>query len=197
MISTLVGTWVRGHLLKVGAFLARSHLSPNWFTITGLILNMVVAAVIGSGSLLISGILLIGAGLFDMVDGAVARASNQITRFGGFLDSTLDRYSEAVIYFGLLIYFQRFHAGSTAIPFVYATAIGSLMVSYARARAEAAGVQAEVGLFARPERVILLAVFLIFHHPVWAIWILAVLTNVTAVQRIIHVWRVTRNSEQQ
>ncbi len=197
MISTLVGTWVRARLLKVGAFLARSKLSPNWFTIIGLILNMIVAAVIGSGSLLISGILLIGAGLFDMVDGAVARASNQITRFGGFLDSTLDRYSEAIIYFGLLIYFQRFHPGSNAIPFVYATAIGSLMVSYARARAEAAGVHAEVGLFARPERVILLAVFLVFNRPVWAIWILAVLTNVTAIQRIVHVWRVTRNSEQQ
>ncbi len=197
MISTLVGTWVRTRLLKVGAFLARTNLSPNWFTIIGLVLNMIVAAVIGSGSLLISGILLIGAGLFDMVDGAVARASNQITRFGGFLDSTLDRYSEAVIYFGLLIYFQRFHAGSTAIPFVYATAIGSLMVSYARARAEAAGVHAEVGLFARPERVILLAVFLVFHRPLWAIWILAVLTNFTAIQRIYHVWRVTRNSEQQ
>lgn len=196
MISTLVGSWVRGHLLKIGSFLARTNLSPNWFTLAGLILNLIVAGVIASGSLLISGILLIGAGLFDMVDGAVARASNQITRFGGFLDSTLDRYSEAVIYFGLLLYFQRFHAGSAAIPLVYATAIGSLMVSYARARAEAAGIRAEVGLFARPERVILLAVFLVVHQPLWAVWILAVLTNLTAIQRIIHVWRVTRNSGQ-
>lgn len=196
MISSLVGNWVRGHLLKVGSFLARTKLSPNWFTIAGLVLNVIVAVVIASGSLLISGILLIGAGLFDMVDGAVARASNQITRFGGFLDSTLDRYSEAVIYFGLLIYFQRFDAGSAAIPLVYATAIGSLMVSYARARAEAAGISAEVGLFARPERVILLAVFLVVHHPVWAVWILAILTNFTAFQRIVHVWRVTRDSEQ-
>ncbi len=196
MISTLVGNWVRGHLLKVGSFLARLNLSPNWFTIVGLLLNVLVACVIASGSLMISGILLIGAGLFDMLDGAVARASNQITRFGGFLDSTLDRYSEAIIYLGLLIYFQHHDAGSYAIPLVYATAIGSLMVSYARARAEAAGVGAEVGIFARPERVILLAVFLIFHHPLWAIWILAILTNFTALQRIVHVWRVTRSSEQ-
>ncbi len=195
MISTLVGSWVRGHLLKVGSFLARSNLSPNWFTIVGLLLNVLVAVVIASGSLVLSGILLIGAGLFDMLDGAVARASNQITRFGGFLDSTLDRYSEAVIYLGLLIYFQHHHTGSYAIPLVYATAIGSLMVSYARARAEAAGVGAEVGIFARPERVILLAVFLMFHHPLWAVWILAILTNFTALQRIVHVWRVTRSSE--
>ncbi len=196
MISTLVGSWVRGHLLKIGSFLARTNLSPNWFTITGLILNMIVAGVIASGNLLVSGILLIGAGLFDMLDGAVARASNQITRFGGFLDSTLDRYSEAIIYLGVLIYFQRNHVGGVAIPLVYGTAIGSLMVSYARARAEAAGVRAEVGLFARPERVILLAVFLIVDRPLWAVWILAVLTNFTAVQRIVHVWRVTRSSEQ-
>lgn len=195
MISTLVGSWVRGHLLKLGALLARSNLSPNVFTIAGLILNCVVAGVIASGNLVLSGVLLIGAGLFDMLDGAVARASNKITRFGGFLDSTLDRYSESVIYLGLLIYFQRFHAGESAIPLVYATAIGSLMVSYARARAEAAGVGAEVGLFARPERVILLAVFLLVRRPLWAVWILAILTNITAIQRIVHVWRVTRNSE--
>lgn len=196
MISTLVGSWVRGHLLHLGAILARLNLSPNWFTIVGLILNVVVAAVIASGSLLISGFLLIGAGLFDMLDGAVARASNQITRFGGFLDSTLDRYSESAIYFGLLIFFQHNHAGSAAIPLVYATAIGSLMVSYARARAESAGIEAEVGLFARPERVILLAIFLIFQHPLWAVWALAILTNFTAIQRIVHVWRVTSRSEQ-
>jgi CDP-diacylglycerol--glycerol-3-phosphate 3-phosphatidyltransferase len=195
MISTLIGSWVRRHLLTVGSFLARSNLSPNWFTIAGLILNIVVAGIIASGSLLIGGIMLIFAGLFDMVDGAVARASNQITRFGGFLDSTLDRYSEAVIYLGLLVYFQRFTDSSIAIPLVYATAIGSLMVSYARARAEAAGVGAEVGIFARPERVILLAVFLIVDRPLWAVWILAILTNFTAIQRIVHVWRVTRKSE--
>ena len=181
MISTLVGNWVRGHLLRVGSFLARSKLSPNWFTIVGLLLNIVVAVIIASGNLLLGGILLIGAGLFDMLDGAVARASNRITPFGGFLDSTLDRYSEAVIYLGLLIYFQHHHAGSYAIPLVYATAIGSLMVSYARARAEAAGVGAEVGIFARPERVILLAVFLIVNRPILAVWILAVLTNFTAI----------------
>lgn len=196
MISALVGGWVRGQLLQLGALLSRLNLSPNWFTIVGLLLNIVVAVVIGRGNLIWGGVLLLGAGLFDTVDGAVARASGQITRFGGFLDSTLDRYSEAAVYLGLLVYFQHHDASHHAIPLVYATAIGSLMVSYARARAEAAGIKAEVGLFARAERIILLAVFLIFGWEIWAVWILGILTNVTALQRVVHVWRVTSKSDQ-
>ena len=195
MFSTLWGNWVRGHLQNVGLVLARTNLSPNWFTVVGLLLNMIVAAVLASGNLVLGGVLMLGAGAFDMLDGAVARATQQITRFGGFLDSTLDRYSEAVIYFGLLVYFERVHTDHTAVLLIYAAAVGSLMVSYARARAEAAGVKAEVGLFARPERVVLLAVFLLFQQPVWALAILAVLTNATALQRIRHVWRVTRDTD--
>jgi CDP-diacylglycerol--glycerol-3-phosphate 3-phosphatidyltransferase len=195
MISTLVGNWVRGQLLRVGQILARTNLSPNWFTIVGLLLNIVVAAVIASGNLILSGLLVLGAGAFDMLDGAVARATNRITRFGGFLDSTLDRYSEAILYFGLIVYFQRFDPDENAILLVYAAAIGSLMVSYARARAEAAGTDAEVGLFARPERVILIALALLIQRPILAAGILAILTNVTTLQRIVHVWRTTRSSE--
>lgn len=195
MFSTLWGNWVRGHLQHVGLALGRTNLSPNWFTIVGLLLNVIVAAVIASGNLTLGGVLMLGAGAFDMLDGAVARATQQITRFGGFLDSTLDRYSEAVIYFGLLVYFERVAPNHTAVLLIYAAAIGSLMVSYARARAEAAGLRAEVGLFARPERVVLLSVFLLLQHPFWAVLALAVLTNATALQRIIHVWRVTRDPD--
>jgi CDP-diacylglycerol--glycerol-3-phosphate 3-phosphatidyltransferase len=196
MISAHVGGWVRGQLLHLGALLSRLNLSPNWFTIVGLLLNIVVAVIIGRGNLVWGGLLLLGAGLFDTLDGAVARASDQITRFGGFLDSTLDRYSEAAIYLGLLVFFQHHGHGPYAIPLVYATAIGSLMVSYARARAEAAGIKAEVGLFARAERIILLAVFLILGWELWAVWILGLLTNFTALQRMFHVWRVTSKSDQ-
>ena len=196
MFSTLWGNLVRGHLQTVGLALGRTNLSPNWFTIVGLLLNVVVAAVIASGNLTLGGVLMLGAGAFDMLDGAVARATKQITRFGGFLDSTLDRYSEAAIYFGLLVYFERETSNHTAVLLIYAAAIGSLMVSYARARAEAAGLRAEVGLFARPERVVLLSVFLLLQRPFWAVAILALLTNATALQRIMHVWRVTREPEQ-
>src|SRR5690606_36400141 len=109
MLSTLVGSWVRGHLRQVGLLFARTNLSPNWFTIVGLLLNIAVAAIIANGSLILGGALTLVASAFDMLDGAVARVTNRITRFGGFLDSTLDRYSEAALCLGVLTYFQRFN----------------------------------------------------------------------------------------
>jgi CDP-diacylglycerol---glycerol-3-phosphate 3-phosphatidyltransferase len=193
MLSTLVGHWVRNHLQRVGAVLARTQLSPNTFTVLGLLLNIVVAVIIASGNLVLGGIMALVAGAFDMVDGAVARVTQRITRFGGFLDSSLDRYSEALVYFGLLYYLVETDQGIAAIMLCFATLTGSLMVSYTRARAEAINVNAEVGMFARAERIILLAVLLILGFPVLALWILAILTNVTTAQRIYHVWRATRD----
>lgn len=196
MISTLVGDWVRFRIRGVGQFLARTtHLSPNAFTILGLLFNIVVAVILGTGNLLLGGIVAIIAGLFDMLDGAVARVTDQITVFGGFFDSTLDRYAESAVYFGLLVYFINNDAGSTAVLLTFATIVGSIMVSYTRARAEAAGISASVGWFARPERVVVLAVFLIVGQPLWGLWILAILTNLTAFQRIFHVWQTTRGTD--
>jgi CDP-diacylglycerol---glycerol-3-phosphate 3-phosphatidyltransferase len=193
MLSALVGNLVRNQLQRLGFYLARTRLSPNAFTLIGLLLNVVVAAIIASGNLVLGGIMALVAGAFDMLDGAVARSTGQVTKFGGFFDSTLDRYSEAIVYFGVLIYLMNADASTTAIAVLLAAVVGSLMVSYTRARAEAAGVDAEVGIFARPERVILLAILLIFEQPVIALWILAVVTNFTTLQRIFHVWRETRN----
>ncbi len=196
MLSALVGNLVRSQLQRLGFYLARTRLSPNAFTVIGLLLNIVVAVIIAGGNLVVGGIMALVAGGFDMLDGAVARVTGRITRFGGFFDSTLDRYSEAIVYFGLLIYLLDIEAGTTAIALLFATIVGSLMVSYTRARAEAANVDAEVGLFARPERIILLAILLIFDQPVLALWILAIVTNLTTMQRIFHVWRQTRYGEE-
>jgi CDP-diacylglycerol---glycerol-3-phosphate 3-phosphatidyltransferase len=193
MLSALVGNLVRDQLQRLGYYLARTRLSPNAFTVIGLLLNIVVAAIIASGNLVLGGIMALVAGAFDMLDGAVARVTGKVTRFGGFFDSTLDRYSEAIVFFGLLIYLLNIDAGTTAIALLFASIVGSLMVSYTRARAEAADIDAEVGLFARPERIILLAILLIFDQPVIALWILAIVTNFTTLQRIFHVWRRTRN----
>ncbi|MDQ4044900.1 MAG: CDP-alcohol phosphatidyltransferase family protein, partial [Chloroflexota bacterium] len=138
------------------------------------------------------GVLLLLASAFDMVDGAIARSTGQISAFGGFLDSTVDRYSEIVVYIGLLIWLNTTaddHLGSTL---VLISATGALMISYARARAEAIGQKASVGLVARPERVVLLAICLMLNVPLLALWILAVTTHLTAVWRMIHVYRVTR-----
>lgn len=187
-----MGQWVRGYMLHVGQWLARTGLTANMATLLGFLLNSGVAAVIASGHPRIGGVLLLVASAFDMVDGAIARATGSVSKFGGFFDSTLDRYSEIVVYLGLLIWLNGTRDDHLGAVLVLVAATGALMISYARARAEAIGYGASVGLVARPERVVLLAACLILNQPLWALWILAVATHLTAAWRILHVWRVTR-----
>jgi CDP-diacylglycerol--glycerol-3-phosphate 3-phosphatidyltransferase len=176
-------------MLRVGGVVAGWGVSPNLLTVVGLLLNVGVAAVIAAGHPRIGGVLLLLASAFDMLDGAVARADGRVTRFGGFLDSTLDRYSEIVVFLGLLIFLLGTPDARIGSILVFVAAAGGLMVSYTRARAEAAGVGASVGVLPRPERIILLAVCLILGFPLIALWVLAVLTHVTAIMRIVHVWQ--------
>ncbi len=195
MISERIGQWVRRYMLHVGQWFARAGLTANMATLIGLLLNAGVAAVIATGELRLGGVLLLFASAFDMVDGAIARATGSASKFGGFFDSTIDRYSEVVVYLGLLIWLNRTgddHVGSVLILIA---ASGALLISYARARAEAIGYGASVGLVARPERVILLALCLIIDQPLWALWALAIATHVTAVTRIVHVWRLAEKDE--
>ncbi len=189
MISEFIGARIRGSLLGLGRTLARLGLSANVLTVVGLLLNAGVALVIASGHPRWGGALLLVASAFDMLDGAVARATGTITRFGGFLDSTLDRYSEAVVFGGLLIFLLGTDDGDVGAMLVFVATVGALLISYARARAEAAGYSASVGLVARPERVVLLAICLLLGRPLWALWVLAIATHVTALTRIVHVWR--------
>jgi len=179
-------------MLRVGRVVAGWGLSPNTLTLVGLLLNVVVAIVIALGHPWAGGVLLLLASAFDLLDGAVARASDAVTRFGGFFDSTLDRYSEIVVFFGLLVYLLGTPEARLGSVLVFAAAVGSLMISYARARAEAAGYGASVGVLPRPERVILLALALLVGHPLWALWVLAILTHVTAAMRILHVWKASQ-----
>jgi CDP-diacylglycerol---glycerol-3-phosphate 3-phosphatidyltransferase len=195
VISERIGIWIRQYMLHVGRFFARLGMTPNMATVVGLSLNVLVAVIIGFGQPLLGGIFLLVASAFDMVDGAIARSTGAVSKFGGFLDSTLDRYSEVVVYVGVLVWLNRTsddHLGSLLV--LIATS-GALMVSYARARAEEIGYKASVGLVARPERVVLLALALIIDQPLWALWILAVATHVTAVMRILHVWRLASADE--
>lgn len=191
MISERIGMWVRGYILGIGRAIARLGISPNLLTVLGLVLNAAVAVVIAAGEPRWGGALLLVASAFDMLDGAVARATNHITKFGGFLDSTLDRYSESLVFLGLLIYVLDTDDAKTGAILIFISAVGSLLISYARARAEAAGWKASVGLVARPERVVLLSLCLIIGKPLWALWVLAVTTHLTAITRIIHVWRLS------
>jgi CDP-diacylglycerol--glycerol-3-phosphate 3-phosphatidyltransferase len=166
-------------------------ISPNVVTIVGFFLMVGIALVLAQGYLFLGGILMIGAGLFDAMDGTLARMMGQTSRFGAFLDSTLDRYSEAVIFFGLFIYLSGQNNHNMELILIYATVIGSLMVSYARARAEGIGVPLKDGLFTRFERVFLLVCGLLFNQLVIVLWILAIFSNFTAVQRMYMVWRIT------
>lgn len=192
MISEPIGQAVRQYVLGVGRAFARLGVTPNMATLIGFGLNVIVALVLASGQPRVAGVLLLLASAFDMVDGAIARATGNYTRFGGFLDSTVDRYSEIVVYIGLLVWLNTTDNDHLGSLLVLISAAGALMISYARARAEAIGYKASVGLVARPERVVLLAICLIFNVPLLALWILAVTTHATAVWRMVHVWRVTR-----
>jgi CDP-diacylglycerol---glycerol-3-phosphate 3-phosphatidyltransferase len=169
-----------------------------------MILSGITAVVLAQGFLFVGGWLVLFAGIFDMFDGAMARVQNAATTFGAFLDSTLDRYSESIILFGLLYYALQ-HPGlqdklwpvaneqSWMITFTFIAVVGSLMVSYTKARAEGLGLECKTGLLARPERVVLLAIGLLTHTGIWALALLAVLSNVTAVERIIVVWRAAKS----
>jgi CDP-diacylglycerol--glycerol-3-phosphate 3-phosphatidyltransferase len=176
--------------------------SPNLLTSIGLLLSIVTALVIAQGYLFVGGLLVVFAGIFDMFDGAMARVRNAATAFGAFLDSTLDRYSESVILFGLLWYTLQHpglqnllwpapHEQTWMVIFVFIAAVGSLMVSYTKARAEGLGIECKTGLLARPERVIILAIGLLSNTGIWALALLAVFSHVTAVERMIAVWHST------
>jgi CDP-diacylglycerol--glycerol-3-phosphate 3-phosphatidyltransferase len=194
MISEMVAPRAGHYTLRIGETLARAGLTPNALTAIGLVLNVLVAAIIASGNLGAGGVLLLVASGFDMLDGAVARATGTVTKFGGFLDSTLDRYSEAAVYAGVLVYVLNTPDYLVGSLLIFAATVGSLLISYARARAESAGFRASVGLLPRPERVVVLAVGLLSGQVLAALWILAIGTHLTVLVRIAHVWRLSRSS---
>jgi CDP-diacylglycerol---glycerol-3-phosphate 3-phosphatidyltransferase len=151
------------------------------------------AVLIALGFLLPGGVLLLISSGFDILDGALARVSGREQKYGAFLDSTVDRYAEAMTSIALLYYFI-FHGHHTLEPMLVVFALtGSLLVSYVRARAQSLGFNGDGGLLARPERVVITVIGLVIAPLlIWALWILAVLTNVTAVQRIWVVWKQAR-----
>lgn len=175
--------------------LAALGLTPNMATVLGLLLNCATAAVIATGNLRIGGVFLLFAGLFDMVDGALARVRDQKTAFGAFFDSTLDRFSEGIVLLGVILFSMSLPASperTWTVALTYVAGLGSLMVSYTRARAEGLGIECKSGLMARPERVLLLAGGLIIGGSGWllgTVAILAVTSTFTSVQRIFAVSR--------
>ncbi len=182
--------------------MALTRISPNLLTVIGLIINIVAAFLFGhanatnSGRMFFyAGVVIVCAGIFDMLDGRVARRNNQVTVFGSFFDSVIDRYSDVVLFFGLLVYYGRINRMRyvVLVAFVMVT---SLMVSYTRARAEALIGQCKVGFMERPERIVLILLGALFNH--WGVmapvlWVLAVLSTITVAHRIIYTYQNTKH----
>jgi CDP-diacylglycerol---glycerol-3-phosphate 3-phosphatidyltransferase len=188
--------WMQRPVAIVVDWLYRMGVTPNAVTYTGFALTIGTAIVLGSGAFLAGALLLLVASLLDLVDGALARATAQSSTFGAFLDSTLDRYSESVTFLALAWYYSGVPKGQWAILLVFLTIIGSLMVSYTRARAEALSIECKEGWMQRPERIALLIFGLLTGWMVPVLAIMAVLTNFTAVQRIYQVYWKIQESEQ-
>ncbi len=170
------------------AFLARTPLTPSALTWFGFVLAVAAAVLIASGSLIAAGIMVLVAGFFDMLDGALARRTERVTRFGAVLDSTLDRLSEAALLLGVLALWAA-EGWPAGVMLVGITLTASLLVSYIRARAEALGLECRSGLFTRPERVIVLALGLLLDQLFIALVIIAVLSFFTVAQRLAGIWR--------
>jgi CDP-diacylglycerol---glycerol-3-phosphate 3-phosphatidyltransferase len=192
MFTTRFETWVRRRAEALMSAIGRIPISPNQVTVIGVALTFIASVLVALGYLRWAGVVLIVAGTFDILDGALARSSGRAYPYGAFLDSTLDRYAEGAIYIGLAAYFastpgplQRWLLLATVVALA-----GSFLVSYVRARAQSLGFTCDSGLFARPERVVVTVVGLIFGGVVLygVVFLLAILTNLTALQRIREVW---------
>lgn len=173
----------KGLLDPIANFLNNLGLKPNMVTIIGLLGTLIGAYLLAKGEITWGGIVVMVMAPIDALDGTMARLRDEPTRFGGFVDSVTDRYSELFIFGGLLIHYTQL---GLTVPLIltYLAAAGSIMVSYTRARAEALNYEAKVGILTRVERYLILIPCLIFNIPLIALWILAIFTNFTAIQRI-------------
>src|SRR5215471_765496 len=206
MISEAIGTGGKRIIGAIVRWLARSRINPNALTFIGLLTNICCGILYGYGFFVRAGLLMILANLFDMLDGQVARLRGRVTRFGAFFDSVIDRYSDVVVYVGIMVFYARdTQKHSTLYVALTGLAlVGSVMVSYSRARAESLDIACKVGFLERPERVVLLIIgsltevgpdHLLLHKMPQVLWVLAILSHWTVVHRIYHTWRELREPD--
>src|SRR5512146_2560747 len=192
--TRLIGITFGWVIERIVRMLALSKIHPNVLTFIGLLINIWAAFWFASGKMFAAGLVVVGASIFDMVDGRVARSTGQVTRFGGFFDSVLDRYSDLVLYIGLLVYY----ASINRFAYIVLTAIvmmGSVMVSYTRARAENSIPKCKVGFLERPERLVLIMIGALFTRMAPVLWVIAVLSTITVSHRIMFTYQRTRALE--
>jgi CDP-diacylglycerol--glycerol-3-phosphate 3-phosphatidyltransferase len=191
-------------LYKIVDGLALTRISPNVLTFIGLVINIGAALLFGFASadnnqprlFFYAGLVIIGAGIFDMVDGRVARATNQVTIFGAFFDSVIDRYSDVALFFGLLVYYARANRFFYVV-LVALVMVSSVMVSYTRARAESLIPLCKVGFMERPERIVLVIIGALFNRMAPVLWVIAVLSLTTVIHRIRYTYEQTTLKERE
>lgn len=188
MISEWLRGQTRGSVEAVASLFNKLGLTPNALTLIGLFMMFGTGLVLAQGRFVAGGLLLGAVSMFDALDGGLARMSDRVTVFGAFLDSTTDRFAEAAIYGGLIWWYMN-QGMQLEVMLAYVAIIGSLMVSYSRARAEGVGIECKVGIFTRFERLAVLGIGLLTGWMLPALITLALLSNITAIQRIIHVYR--------
>jgi CDP-diacylglycerol---glycerol-3-phosphate 3-phosphatidyltransferase len=176
----------RGVLTTLAVFFNRIGFHPNTMTILGLAGTVTGAALLGLGHMTIGGFVILVSGVFDALDGTMARLRDESTRFGAFVDSVCDRFADLSIFGGLLAWFIQQQDWLTC-GIIYVAAVGTVMVSYIKARAESLGYSAKVGLLSRVGRYLVIVPGLVFNIPVISIWIIAIFANYTALQRIWYV----------
>ena len=188
MISSKIGHKLDPYIYKVAKHLLGKNVNPNLLTFSGFILNAGAALLLAIGYMRGGALAILGAGFCDLLDGAMARNQGRVTPFGAFFDSVMDRYSDLVVLFGILFFYAR--GGLTSMVVLTSVVlIGTALVPYVRARAEGVIEQCTVGILERPERIVLLAVGALFDLMVPVLWILAVFTHFTVIQRIHYTWK--------
>lgn len=191
MLTRAIGATAQFIIEGIVHVLSLTRIHPNIFTAFGLVINIYGAYLFGSGQFFQAGLVVVGAGLFDMLDGRIARVTNTTSVFGGFFDSVIDRYSDLAIYIGLLVYYSRVDRFFYVV-LVAVVMVGSVMVSYSRARAENVIASCKVGFMERPERLVLIIIGALWDRMAPVLWILAALSNLTVIHRIIHTWEATQ-----
>lgn len=213
-LSSAIGTGCKRILDAIVRTIARSpFVTPNILTLVGLLINVVCAWFYGTGHFFLGGLVLILANLFDMLDGSVARIQGRVTRFGAFFDSVIDRYSDTIVFVGIMIFYARdtrYHS-TLYVALTGIVLIGSVLISYTRARAEGVDIACKVGFLERPERVVLIIIGsltevsqgtydavasvspivaeTLFYKMRAVMWVMAILSHWTVIHRVYHTWQ--------
>ncbi len=194
MLSWKIGHSLDPYIRKAAKWIVRRPINPNLLTFGGLVLNTVAGILLSLGQWFVAAWVILGAGLFDLLDGAMARNQGDVTPFGGFFDSVIDRYSDFFLFLGILIFYLRIQATGTVVLAIV-TLGGAMMVPYTRAKAENVISTCNVGVMERAERILILTVGALFDWMIPVLWIIAILSHFTVAHRIYYTWRELNRSQ--